>query len=217
MTARRQFKDMPTRIARLPRDKRGFPVPRFVGAVDKHGEPDFRIISRHHMAACVHRGLCWICGEPIGTRKAFTLGPMCCINRISPEPPSHRDCAIFAALNCPFLSNPEAKRRERDLPETRQVAGQMIERNPGVTAIWITQFYSIMSVSNGILFVIGEPESLEFYARGRKATRAEIDASIQSGYPLLEGAADGDGQAARAELARMRKRFDALLNETVPA
>ena len=183
---RREFKDMPSRIARLPRDRRGFPIPAFVGAVDKNGEPDFRIVSPNHMAKCVRQNRCWICGDVMGTRKAFALGPMCCVNRVSSEPPSHYDCAVFAAKACPFLSNPAAKRRERDLPENREVAGILIERNPGVTAIWMTRFYSIMNVSNGLLFAVGEPEELEFYARGRKATRAEIDASIKSGMPLLE-------------------------------
>ncbi|RVJ57992.1 hypothetical protein CN166_15865 [Sinorhizobium medicae] len=214
---RREFKDMPSRIARLPRDKRGFPIPKFVGALDKNGEPDFRIVSPNHMANCVRQNRCWICGDLMGTRKAFALGPMCCINRVSSEPPSHYECAVFAAKACPFLSNPDARRRERNLPEAREVAGIMIERNPGVTAIWVTHFYSLIQVSNGVLFFVGEPEGLEFYARGRAATRAEIEASIASGLPHLEAIAKRDGRGATSELKRMRKRFDALLADRVPA
>lgn len=212
---RRQFKaEMPSRIARLPRDKRGFPIPRFVQYIN--GEPDFRIMNAHHMANCIKRGLCWICGDLLGSHKAFTIGPMCCINRISPEPPAHLECATFAAKACPFLSNAMAKRRERDLPEHRSLAG-MIEDNPGMTAIWVTRFYSLMFVQNGVLFCLGDPVALEFYKEGHPATRAEIDAKITERFPILQKAAAEEGRGAIAELKRQRKRFDALLDARVPA
>jgi hypothetical protein len=212
---RRQFNNMPARIARLPVDPRGYPVPKFVAHIE--GKPDFRIMDANHLRNSIKQGLCWICGDRLGTRKAFTVGPMCCINRISPEPPSHRECAVFAAQNCPFLTTPEARRRKSGLPEERTVAGIMIERNPGVTAIWVTRGFNLMQVSNGVLFVMGDPETLEFYARGRIATRAEIDESIRTGFPLLENAARRDGREAIAALMGQRQRFDKLLDTMVEA
>ena len=104
----RLFVDMPDRIARLPVDARGFPVPEF--AMWYNGVPDFRVIKPGYVRKCIIKNNCWICGERLGVRKAFVIGPMCCINRISAEPPSHRDCALFAAKNCPFLSMPLARR-----------------------------------------------------------------------------------------------------------
>lgn len=215
MTQRRQLKDMPSRIARLPRDKRGYPIPKFVQYIN--GEPDFRIVSAEHMARCVKRSLCWICGDVLGSHKAFSVGPMCCINRISAEPPAHLECATFAAKVCPFLSNPLAKRRERNLPEERMVAGMMIEDNPGMTAIWVTRFYSLMFPRNGVLFCLGDPVALEFYKEGRPASRAEVDATISERFPVLEKIARKDGRGAVAELNRQRRRFDALLDARVPA
>jgi len=211
----RPLNNVTARIDRLPRDARGYPVPKFVHWKD--GVPDFRIIDPNHMAKCIKRNACWICGDPMGTHKAFVIGPMCCINRISAEPPSHRDCAIFAATNCPFLTTPTARRNERGLPENKFVAGTMIERNPGVTALWMTRSYQLMHATRGVLFIIGEPDSVEFYARGRTATRAEIEESVTSGYPLLIEEAKRDGWAAIDELARMRRRFDNLLDEAVPS
>lgn len=209
----RDFIDMPARIDRLPRDKRGFPIPRFVHWMDE--EPDFRIIDPGHMVACVKRDLCWICGERMGAHKAFVIGPMCCVNRISAEPPSHRDCALFAAKNCPFLSIPLAKRNERGLPENKFVAGVMIERNPGVTAVWMTRSYQPIKVGQGVLFQIGEPTSVEFYARARIATRAEVDESVRTGFPFLQSAAEQDGPEGVRELAQYRRRFDALMDSAV--
>jgi hypothetical protein len=142
---------------------------------------------------------------------------MCCINRVSSEPPSHYACARFAAKNCPFLTQPMAKRNERDLPKDRHVAGQMIDRNPGVCAIWTTDSYSRMDVHNGVLFHIGDPTEIEFYAKARPATRAEVDESITTGFPLLEEAAREDGPAGIRELNKMRRNFEKILNVKVPA
>jgi hypothetical protein len=211
----REFIDMPDRIARLPLDARGFPVPKFVRWFN--GQPDFRIIDPAHMAACVRHNRCWICGEAMGIHKAFVIGPMCCINRITSEPPSHRECAIFAARNCPFLATPSARRREKNLPEHRFVPGEMISRNPGVACVWMTRAYELVHVRNGTLFRIGAPDSFEFYAHGRAATRAEIDESVGSGFPLLKAAAERDGKQAVAELGEARWLFDQLLDHAVPA
>jgi len=150
-------------------------------------------------------------------RKTFVIGPMCCINRISAEPPSHRDCALFAAKNCPFLSMPLAKRNERDLPVERSAPGKMILRNPGVCAVWMTRRYDVMRVDNGILLQIGEPELIEFYAKGRIATRAEVDHSIRTGLPILEAEAKEEGIDAERELTRACLRFDPLLEKAVMA
>ncbi|NEI52671.1 hypothetical protein GR217_34195 [Rhizobium leguminosarum] len=209
----RIFTDMPARIARLPVDPRGFPIPEFAAIIN--GVADFRMIKRGHVARCIRQNRCWICGEMMGAHKAFVIGPMCCINRISSEPPSHRDCATFAAKNCPFLANPSARRRERGLPEARTVPGVMIERNPGVAALWMTRNFRVMRVDNGYLIELGEPDSIEFFAEGRPATRAEVDASVTSGLPFLEDAARLDGPAALRELEQYKKRFERLLETVV--
>lgn len=173
---------LPPRMKTLPRDKRGFPVPAFVEWFD--GEPNFAVLNTDHLRRCIVAQRCWICGDQLGSYKAFVIGPMCVVNRVTSEPPSHRDCATFAALNCPFLSRPLAKRAEA--PEGAVVAGIMIERNPGVSAVWITKDYKVRREGQGFLFNPGEPVGLEFYAKGRRATRAEVDASVTSGLPILK-------------------------------
>lgn len=97
-----RFKDLPPRIAKLPTDERGYPVPYFVEWID--GKPDFRVMSSKNLARAVKYRRCWICGEELGRFLCFTIGPMCGVNRISSEPPSHYDCARFAVSACPFLT-----------------------------------------------------------------------------------------------------------------
>jgi len=173
---------LPPRMKTMPRDKRGYPVPAFVSWFN--GQPDFAVMNPEHLRRCIGQSRCWVCGDQLGTYKAFVIGPMCVVNRVTSEPPSHRDCATFAALNCPFLSRPMAKRAEP--PEGAVVAGIMIDRNPGVSAVWITKDYKVRREGPAFLFHPGEPVDLEFYAKGRRATRAEVDASVESGLPILK-------------------------------
>src|SRR4051812_23024705 len=104
-----RFPDAPPGIAALRVDGRGFPVPWFL-AWNGRGEPDFRYVHPERAMQAIKRQCCWICGQQLGRMKAFVIGPMCAVNRVSSEPPSHPLCADFAARVCPFLSRPLAKR-----------------------------------------------------------------------------------------------------------
>jgi hypothetical protein len=196
--------DIPARFLKLPVDERGYPVPRFVAWVD--GKPDFRCIKPQWVATCVNSRLCWLCGEPLGRYMAFVLGPMCAINRINSEPPSHLDCARFAAKACPFLTQPRRPRNEHDLPDHREMPGITIARNPGVALVWVTQKYVPVRTSNGVLFRVGEPVNTEWFCRGREATRDEIMASINSGLPILAQIAEQEGPQAIEAFEQQVKR-----------
>jgi hypothetical protein len=204
--------DMPARFLRLPIDDRGYPVPKFVAWVD--GKPDFRVVDQRWMAQAVNKKLCWLCGEKLGRYLAFVLGPMCAVNRINSEPPSHLDCARFAVKACPFLTQPRRGRnRDEALPEKAEgAAGFAIDRNPGVSLIWITERYQmIRAPGGGVLFQVGDHIGLEWYAHGRKATREEIMTSITSGLPILRGIAKQEGSNAIAELEVQIERGLALV------
>lgn len=187
--------DMPARFLRLPIDDRGYPVPKFVKWVDS--KPDFRAADTEFWTTAIRHKLCWLCGEKLGRYLAFVIGPMCAINRTTSEPPSHLDCARFAVKACPFLTQPHRIRNAHDLPPERIPApGAPIDRNPGVALIWIAEDYQIFNATGGPLIAIGEPVATEWYAHGRKATRAEIMASIESGLPLLREIAQREGADA---------------------
>jgi len=203
--------DMPARFLKLPVDERGYPVPKFVEWIK--GKPDFRCVDGRWLYRCVNANLCWLCGEKLGRYMAFVLGPMCAINRINSEPPSHIECARFAAKACPFLTQPKRRRNGQDLPaEGVPAAGIPLDRNPGMALVWVTQRYTVKRVNTGgVLFSLGEPTKLEWYCRGQPATRDEIMASIDSGLPLLRAEADKDGPEAIAELDQMITRGLALV------
>jgi hypothetical protein len=175
------------RIAALPVDERGYPVPFFVAWIE--GKPDFRVADPAKLARCVKEKLCWVCGDVLGAYKTFTIGPMCAVNRTTAEPPEHRECAEWSVLGCPFLSRPNMVRREDETTAEyeQHVAGVMIKRNPGVIAIWTTKNFNFFPDGAGrFLIRIGEPEHVSWWREGRRAARAEIMASIETGLPLLQ-------------------------------
>lgn len=199
--------------------RRGYPVPWFVVWLDNdvevpdgEGEPDFRVMSQRKFEIAVAQKRCWVCGGRLGSRMSFVLGPMCAVNRTNAEPPCHLLCADWSARACPFLARPHMKRNEKPKPvEVTDPAGVAILRNPGVAGVWTTRGYRVVSdTRGGVLFKIGTPERVDWYAQGRPATRAEVLESITTGLPLLEAACGGD-PTQLAELAREAKRAEALV------
>lgn len=193
---------MPARIARLPVDHRGFPVPRFVAMVD--GKPDHRVVDARRFAPAIKNRECWICGEPLGRYLASLIGPMCAVNRIISEPPSHRECCEFSVATCPFLARPHAHRREAGLPEDAQdAAGVGLKRNPGVICLWIARDYRpFKPQGGGILFQLGEPLETVWYTEGRIASREEVTSALYRGLPALIEVAHSESRAAEDDLAK---------------
>lgn len=219
--------DIPQNIRRLPIDRRGFPVPWFVAWVKDGkpvspgeaggGEPDFRAV-RPGGTIMAHNGrTCWLCGKKmLSFHKTFVVGPMCAVNRISSEPPSHLECAIFAARACPFLTQPKMRRNEKDLPDDTTTAGVPIQRNPGVCLVWTTRSYSVVPVDNGVLFSIGNPIETLWFCEGRWATHDEVMNSINTGLPTLIDMATKDGPAALIDLVeRIRVALRLVPEEAV--
>lgn len=201
---------MPRRVATLPRDHRGFPVPWFVAWVN--GEPDFRCVAEGRIAQALESRVCWVCGQPLGRHMTFVTGPLCAVNGTAAEPPSHHDCGLFSARACPFLTKPRMRRNDKDLElDAPHPAGPMLERNPGVTLLWTTRDYRAVMRNGGVLFRVGAPERVEWMAEGRPATRAEVMQSLQGGLVHLRQMARAESAAAAATLARLEAAALSLL------
>lgn len=205
---------LPDRLKSLKIDDRGYPVPWFVALIN--GKPEFRAADPVKLRDAIQESRCWVCGDKMGRYFTFVIGPMCGINRVSSEPPSHLECAQWSARNCPFLSNAKSKRREDETINAAtlaaNVAGVAIARNPGVTLLWTTMRYELFHDGRGgILFRVGDPVAIEYYANGKHATRAEVLHSIDTGLPAMAGAAASDGMMA--ELEAMKARFILLIPE----
>jgi hypothetical protein len=208
---RPELPELPPRMRKLHVDRRGYPVPWFVAWVN--GEPDHRIMATEKMRLAMQAKLCMICGEPLGGNVAFVIGPMCAINRTSSEPPSHVECADYSARACPFLTRPNMRRRPlgEELEAIKKPPpGQMIERNPGATGVWVTKATAFRAWpahrgGKGTLFDLGEkPSEVRWYCEGRPATRTEVQHSIDTGFHLLQAEASAQGAQAVIELGTRR-------------
>lgn len=206
----------PVAMRFLPKDHRGYVVPFFVAWIA--GKPDFRVVEPTKFRRCIEERLCWLCGGPLARYVAYVIGPMCAINRVSSEPPSHIACAEYAAQVCPFLTMPKAQRRESNLPSHGEMAGHALRRNPGVALVWVTrdrlapfQAPAGPGMQPGILFSVGNPVEVKWFAEGRAATRAEVVASIESGLPALLEVAQTDRVGAVDELMRLKAEAWKLL------
>ncbi len=189
----------PAALCDLPRDKHNRLVPWFVH-IDEDGTPDHRLPHKTAIQDAYRFKTCWLCGKPRGRWVTFPIGPMCTINRISSEPPSHHECAVYAAQVCPFLANPNMRRRRTGLPEKRKtLGGVMAERNPGVTALWVTRTWHVSREFNGHLFRLGDPARVEWYTRGAPADRETAGAALSSGRDFLHQYADSPEERAEVD------------------
>lgn len=199
---------MPERIRALPRDRRGYPVPFFVEWFD--GVPDFRVMNPRSLQAAVQKRLCWICGKPMMRWCAFVGGPLVVGQRISAEPPSHTDCADFAARVCPFLAIPTAMRREAKIPSHGELAGVQVRENPGVAAVIVTRSFTPTATPTGPMFRIGEPTEVRWFLKGRLASRADLSEVIEVAMARFASLAP-PGARTESHAREIRARIEAAL------
>lgn len=151
--------------------------------------PSFVTIDVTRATHCRTQGLCWCCGKMMGAHKWFVFGPGSAVAQQSVEPPSHRDCAQYAVQVCPFMLDPDRAMRAPKAPlkEGQVIDLEMSTHNPGVSVLWATKRYEVVAVNKShgtYVFEPGEPELIEFWREGRKATRAEIKAAIDHSLKL---------------------------------
>lgn len=102
---------IPARLARRPRDRRGYPIPASV-LVDADGVPDFRVTDHEKWFQLVRLKCCALCGEQLGRHLAFIGGPLSHQNRLFTDLPMHKECASYAVQVCPYIAAPNFRYAE---------------------------------------------------------------------------------------------------------
>lgn len=183
---------VPSRIASLPRDARGYPIPWFVEWFD--GKPDFRVLKPCAAETAMARNICWICGQPLGVHRALVMGPLCALQRITSEPACHRECAEFAVQACPFMANPRMERSPRSMPlDSETLTKDYALENPGVFAIWMTRDIQFIKrgsgqrINNDFIIKFGEPERVMWYCEKRDAMLHEVLSALNASRVRLIG------------------------------
>jgi hypothetical protein len=113
---------MPAAIAARPRDARGYPALAITPWAD--GEPQFAATGTARAYICAVERRCSVCGTPmdgpvwrvVATEEAELIAAALAagrpyVNRAATlEAPGHRPCMVYAAVVCPYLSSPTARR-----------------------------------------------------------------------------------------------------------
>jgi hypothetical protein len=151
----------------------------------------------------------------LGRHLCFVIGPMCTINRITTEPACHLECAEYSLKVCPFLSNPNMRRvpTEHYAPDGKvHTAGMAEGRNPGAGVVWRTRKFSLVRTDTGPVIQVGDPEQVDWWCLGRRATPAEAHARFEEAAVFLRGRTiELDGPEALPMLATMTQKARRLL------
>jgi hypothetical protein len=111
---------MPAAVAARPRDERGYPVPAITPWQD--GEPRFAATGTARSYLCAVERLCSVCGTAMAPGPVWRVvaGPEAdaikaagaeYVNAAATvEAPGHRVCMLYAAVVCPYLARPTARR-----------------------------------------------------------------------------------------------------------
>ncbi len=132
---------MPAAIAERPRDVRGYPVLAITPWSD--GEPDFAITSSARILVCAVERRCSICGTPmrrgpvwrvVAAEEAAAISDGFTNVSQTVEPPGHHACMLYAAIVCPYLARPTARRgTDAAVPEAEFHRGQAHGSLDGMT------------------------------------------------------------------------------------
>lgn len=160
---------MPERIARLPKDERGYPVQVTAGK-GTDGKIDFRAINMNAWANCVKLRRCGICGEPLGANIAFVGGPISMDNRGFVDAGMHRDCARYACQVCPFIAAPRFA-YARTIPALEghemSVHESVSTKRPDYFGLGVTKFYDVRANGPEEIVLVAAPwKSLEWWKEG---------------------------------------------------
>lgn len=98
---------IPRRMAHLPRDPRGYPIPA-MALIDEHGRAHFTINDEVKRQKLLKEDRCPICGSRIIGGRWFVGGPLSAFHQDGRylDPPTHDECAHYALRACPYLAAP---------------------------------------------------------------------------------------------------------------
>lgn len=153
-TLRDNIERLPLRMLSLRINEDGWPIYWFAKETAESGAT---LPDADKMLIAVQRKLCYICGEKLGVYACFFGGVFVGLTRSSNEPPCHRECARWVAMNDQFLTN-------------------------GITLLWVTATYDVLlDNEKKIVFSLGEPTSAEFYIDKKPASKDQVSNAVTDG------------------------------------
>ncbi|HXR71332.1 hypothetical protein [Actinocrinis sp.] len=157
---------MPPAVAARPRDARGYPV--LAITPWSEGTPDFAITSTARILVCAVERRCSICGTGLGKGPVWRVvaaEEAAAIGRVlidgqsyantakTVEPPGHRACMLYAAMVCPYLARPTARRgTDASVPDAEFSRGETHGSAQGLTGAVVAFDTYEFEVGETVLF-----------------------------------------------------------------
>lgn len=162
---------IPGRLARRPRDRRGYPIPAMV-LIKEDGTPDFRVTDVEKWVRACNERTCALCGEQLGRHLAFVGGPRVYENRLFTDLPMHLECAEYALQVCPYIAVPNFKYASTlaDVGEgvSLRVAAEVEVARPDRFMLGITRSYQVVKLPGGSYAVRAAPwEQIAWWQDGK--------------------------------------------------
>lgn len=187
---------MPIRVARLPRDHRGLPIP-FIVLRDLEGKPHFTVNDARKQHECVVKSLCGICGQRLFKGNLwFVGGPLSAFNKKGAyiDGPMHPECAFYALQTCPFLAAPKYMNRldDRTLkPELGHVTLVDPTMLPGRPKLFVAMRCEKARHDGQYFHPYRPAKTFQFWVKGQKIELEEgikmaMDAFEEHGIPLSD-------------------------------
>jgi hypothetical protein len=164
---------MPERIARLPRDKRGYPIPSSA-IVNLDGSVDFTTLDMKKWVRLYKLRGCGVCGTAMYSRVWFIGGHLSHHNRMFFDHPMHEECARYALQVCPFLAIPRMGYRKRDNNEMSEnalgptVLNMVSLERSSALMLGKTHSYKLVKIRDSILLFASPWESVTWWSAGKE-------------------------------------------------
>lgn len=188
---------IPARMAHLPKDARGYPIP-FIVARTSDGAAHFTINDEVKVRHALERRLCGICGKLMHKTKLWLVGgPGSAFAKRGAyiDGPVHYECGQYALAVCPYLAMPNYARRIDDRKVTDAQRKEfaifsdptMIPEQPEVFVFGCTRGINIATHRYGRMIVPLRPwDAVEYWKGGQRIGDIEGAAIAKATVERLE-------------------------------
>lgn len=175
--------EIPKRMRKLPRDKRGYPIPVTV-LIDRAGKPHFTVHDHTERRRVLKADQCSICGKKLQAERWFVGGAKSAFSIVGAyyDPPMHHECAQYALKVCPYLAAPTYSRRldEKTIKAAAE-PGLVITAEKAVIDARPVVFVAVattgQTLTNDNLIIPKTPfTKIEYWMHGTQLAQAEGEA-----------------------------------------
>jgi hypothetical protein len=185
---------MPEVLAKLPRDKRGYPVPHGVWKNPDTGEWDFRVIVEEKRLYALEHKLCAVSGAPMNPGEYwFVGGPGCYKERLFIDGPMRHEVAIYSLKTCPHLAIPAAQYREAGIDRHHMPEGAVKQKMP-VYLLGRADSYTLEEIDGTRYVRAGEWQEVSWWRGTRQLEIQEVNRLLREAAAALEQDRTGSGQ-----------------------